>query len=368
MKHPFWFINSALLFLLFFVLGFFYFAGVAIPMREATESTPYTKIKKQQTLQINIHKIYENDLFDTYIKENPPIEAEAIAPLPEPPTPLPVTIPELPKPHFLEPLNITLKGIIAIRNDSSQNRAIIADSKTLQETIYKTGDLLEDAQLIRIFGNKVIFLRSNGQQEVLYVREQDAELDPAYIKIENWDLVAQKIAQNDWIISRKEFGDHVQSLAELIDLIGLTTAYKKGKSIGCRVGFITPKSLGEQLGLQTGDIILSINEITANTTENRLKIYKNVVAAQDDDTITIKLVRKNQEYIQNYKIKEFIKDPNKELFLQTEQQVVSLEKIQEEEKKKILKEQYKFAPTLEEIRAREKSNMLNKGKAPQPKK
>ena len=42
----------------------------------------------------------------------------------------------------------------------------------------KTGDVIEDAQLMRIFSNKVVLVRSNGQQEVLYLREKDAKTDP----------------------------------------------------------------------------------------------------------------------------------------------------------------------------------------------
>ena len=40
--------------------------------------------------------------------------------------------------------------------------------------------MFEDAQLIKIFNNKAIFLRANGQQEVLYLRPKDAQLDPTY--------------------------------------------------------------------------------------------------------------------------------------------------------------------------------------------
>ena len=37
---------------------------------------------------------------------------------------------------------------------------MIQDNKTMQEGTYKVGDLIQDAQLIRIFKNKIIFLTS----------------------------------------------------------------------------------------------------------------------------------------------------------------------------------------------------------------
>ncbi len=67
------------------------------------------------------------------------------------------------------------------------------DTRTNKESSYKVGDMIEDAQLIRIFSNKVILMRANGQQEVLYLREKDAKLDPTYASGENWEGI---ISQN----------------------------------------------------------------------------------------------------------------------------------------------------------------------------
>lgn len=60
---------------------------------------------------------------------------------------------------------------------------MIADNKTNQEGTFKVGDTVQDAQLIRIFSNKIILLRNNGQQEVLYLREQDAKLIPHLLRL-----------------------------------------------------------------------------------------------------------------------------------------------------------------------------------------
>jgi type II secretory pathway component PulC len=358
MKHPFWIINSSLFFLLLFVLGFVYFFRSPLPEREHIELAQTSKPITTEKLLINITKIYEQDLFDTYKKEEPVAEAsQLIEPLPEPPQPQTVSIPEQPEPQFLEPINVTLKGIMTVGSDSGKNRAIIEDNKTNQEAMYRVGDSIEDARLIRIFNNKIILLRTNGQQEVLYLREQDAKNDPAYAAIDKWDEVVKKTTDNDYLIDIKQFTHRIHNLGQIVDILSLTTAYEKGVSIGCRIGMLDEKSFGPQIGLQKGDIILSINNIPANNTENRLAIYQNIMSLANNDVITVTMLRNEAQQIMRYTLQteadtlENILTPQKH----------SEEELQEKNVSKLQKK-YSFAPTMKEIRTQEKERMLNKGK------
>src|SRR5260221_1608890 len=182
---------------------------------------------------------------------------------------------------------------------------MVQDNKTLQEGTYKVGDIIQDAQLIRIFKNKIIFLRLNGQQEVLYLREQDAKTDPAYSLSHEWNTVIKKTEPNNYLINPKTFVEHVKNLTECIDLLNATTAYQQGKSLGLRIGNITKSPFGNLIGLQNGDIITSINHIPAQTTEERLAIYKNVTSLKPGNTVTIKLIRKNREMEIIYTLEDF---------------------------------------------------------------
>jgi len=357
MKHPLWILNSLLLILALVVGGVIFFTQERLPMREEIEPEEYVRPVQEDTSKINTSKIYEYDLFDTYKQEIPIAqETSAVQPLPVPPAPQKVIVPQIPRPKFLEPLNISLKGIVAFVNDTTKNRAIIADNKTQKEKTYKVGDKIEDSRLIRIFNNKVMFLRSNGQQEVLYLREQDAKLDPSYAMISNWETISDQIKQNSYAINTQEFIKKVQSLGQFIDLLDISTAFKDGQNIGFRIGKIEQKSLGTQLGLETGDIIISINGIPATTTTNRFDIYKKIIASQENDVVTVVLKRNNQEETLEYTLQEFAPiitpalptpPPNSE--------------EKREKQLKALQEKYKFAPTLDQIKKKEKRNMMQQG-------
>lgn len=357
MRHPFWLLNSALLFLCALTASFVFFSQPTIPEKEDIEPMPYTKKATTATAAINISKIYENDLFDTYQPEITAEQPTSLPTIPPPPPQIPITVPQEPKPQFLDPLNISLKGVFAILNDDSKNRAIIADNKTNREAIYKVGDMIEDAQLVRIFSNKIILIRANGQQEVLYLREKDAKTDPIYAAMDNWKEVVQSIGTDNYIINIHEFTHRVQTLGQFIDLLDLTTVYKAGKSTGCRVGQLAPQSLGTALGLVKGDIILKVNDTLVTDTSSRFAIFKQVTSLKPHDAITVSLSRDGEEKIIHYTLADFI--PHEGVHaVKRETEKIMQEQLQH------LEEKEQLAPTLKDIIEQERKNMMEKGKRP----
>lgn len=360
MKHPFWIINLGLLSLVLAAFAFIFISSVKTPHREDIEPSQVLP-RKESRVAINIKKIYEDDLFGTYSKELPRVkQLDTTIPFPEPPAQQKIVIPAIIEPEFLDPLQVTLKGIIVVGSNDSKNRAMIQDNKTMQEGTYKVGDLIQDAQLIRIFKNKIIFLRLNGQQEVLYLREQDTKIDPTYSLSHEWETVVKKTGMNSYLINPKTFVEHVKNLTECIDLLSATTAYQQGKSLGLRIGNLTKSPFGNLIGLQNGDIITSINNIPAQTTEERLAIYKNVTSLKPGNTVTINLIRKNKNMEIIYTLEDFIsteKDQNR-----TDEKIET--SFSSRQKNENIKQQhYAFAPTIDKIKRDDHQRMINKGRS-----
>jgi type II secretion system protein C len=362
MKHPFWILNSAIASLLLCAFLFIIFSRQHIRSPFAIEPEISADRIKRDEIKINISKIYENDIFDTYQKKSEnPFEGAREIPLPPPPRPVTTKIPEVPKIEFLDPLNITLKGIVITNNDN-KNRAVIQDNDTKREAIYKIGNMIADAQLIRIFNNKVVFLRANGQQEVLYLREKDALLDPTYAALGNWSHITKHIDNYYHIVNPIAFAEHIQNVAQFIDALDITTAYQKGKSIGCRVGMVKKDSLGAALGFNTGDIILSIDNIPATDINNRFLIYKNIIAKKPNDTIVVKILRDMQPATLVYTLEEFsILDKLEEI---NPAQELEAEQSIKEKQLKALEQKQALAPAANDLKKRERQNMLSRGKMP----
>lgn len=359
MRHPFWIFNSILTSLVIAAFAFTFFFKQEVPERESIKPKKRAKDVTREVSKINISKIYEYDLFDTYRKEIlTPKEPTLATPLPEPPQPSPMEVPAQPKPQFLDPLQITLHGIMATSDDSN-NLAIILDNKTKREGVYKVGEKIEDAQLIRIFKNKVIFLRSNGQQEVFYLRAKDAQDDPTIAQISDWTNTVRKIAPNNYQIDPVAFVDRVSNLGKLIDLLDLTTSYKDGKGIGVRVGESDIDLFSQSLGLQAGDMIMDIAGIAVTSTKKRKEIYDHIISLREGDSFKVTLQRNGQLFTLNYTLKEFTESRKVE---KTPPPGMVSEFGLTEEQQKILEKKHTFAPTLQEIRKQERRNMLQHGK------
>lgn len=352
MKHPLWIVNSGLLVLMIIALSLLYLLHYQIPNAATIASHGGTVVRHEESVHIDIKKIYENDLFGTYHREEVPFFASTyIPPMPEPP--VPHETPEVVEvtPHFLDPLNISVKGIVVLNNSDTPNSAIIQNRSSGQDYHYSVGDMIEDARLVRIYPHKIVLLRTNGQQEILYINEDDARNDSSYIGIRDWDKVIEKIDDSTYTLDPKEFAKRITSLAEFIDVMGLVTAYKKGVSIGCRLGKSSDVSLREMLLLKTGDIIVAINGISTATTIDRLSIYNMLIALHEHDTISIDIVRKDVSFTLTIILQDRAKkrSENGEATSQVMQRAVST------------LDNKQFAPTLRELEKLERSNMMKLG-------
>jgi type II secretion system protein C len=354
-NHPIWIVNSALLGLVFLASLFVPFSRVRIPRAASIQPEELVpRIKKKQEFEINIKKIYENDLFGTYRKETP-VYQEPVYKLelpPAPPAQVPI-IPKKPEPAFVEPLDITLKGIIIVADNEEKSRIIIADNKTNRERTFKVGESIEDAQLIRIFNNKIILLRANGQQEVIYLRQQDAVRDPAYAMLDGWSDVIKPTGPRTFTINTTLFTSRIHNLAQFIELLSLSTAYKDGVSVGSRIGVIKDQSLGFSLGFQTGDIITRINGIDATTTEERLRIYHEILEQDADTPIQVEFTRRGIPSTNSYTL-QVEEEP---VLAPGTKPVISPEETQKK-KEELLKQKHRFAPSLQDLRAYEREQIL----------
>src|SRR3990167_5647352 len=258
MKQPFWILNSSLIAILLVCSLIIFFSDTTLGPKKSIEPSP-DKVHQKPATPINLQTIYKSELFGTF-------DSGQIAPtkiehkeskLPPPPQPVIVPIPAEPTDKFLEPMDIKLTGTITL-TDESKNRAIILDTRTKTQASYRVGDDVEDAQLIRIFRNKVIFLRSNGQQEIIFLDQEEALInDPT----PNWKQIIDKLSETTYLVDPNKFIEKISNISELIHQLNLSGALKDGKSIGVKVGAGLKDGLAPALGLDSGDIITEVNGI-----------------------------------------------------------------------------------------------------------
>ncbi len=365
MKQPLWAINSSLL--IFTVLGQLAYLFLHIPIARRASLEP-TKISVTDTKIgpiVDIVKIYGvNDLFETYIPEIAPskiIEPD-IPVMPQVPNIIPLTIPiEAPK-VFIPPLPVTLKGVMYMHDNPTKSVAIVQFQNSKEELNYHVGQLINDAQILKIYPNRIIVVRSNGQKETLYLREDDAE--KSFFKENSKEILSLIVPNGPGVykIFVKPFIAYVKNLGEFIDLLELTTVYQKGKSIGCRVGKADKDSLGGKLGFVYDDIIQKIDNLPITDIASRVLAFDHVMTKKINDQITVQVQRAEQTIILKY---ELVEQSDHQLETSTTSKVKTNAPVDpqvmyniEEERKKILAQKVKFAPTAHQLEIEERKKIL----------
>lgn len=294
MKQIMWILNSSLLALLCMSQFFLYMMQRSVPRRTSLALGVVEVVQEKATTSVDIQSIYEQDLFDTYERPVIPFEKiidEVVAPLPQPPK---IIVPEVPlerAPTFFAPLDVVLKGVIFVKDDPVKCIAIIQSKKTKEEQNYLVGDLIEDAQIIKILSNRIIIIRSNGQQETLYLREEDAIADFNIQAKSTPSAIVESIAHDKYKINIDEFVKQVHNLGEFINLFDITTVYKQGKNFGCRIGKIDKDSLATAMGFLTDDIIVKVDDCFVDDLNHRLMLYDRMMHKRVGDTIEVSFYR-----------------------------------------------------------------------------
>lgn len=299
-KNPLWIVNSALIILLIGGTLVLHIMRRDIPLRRSITALIPDSTQKKDISRITSSTIIDADLFNTVLKRaSPPEAVDLIRPIPRPPSPAPVIVAEMPKPDFLSPLEVTVRGILYAGSDSD-NRAIIMNNKTKVESLYKIGDRVEDADIIKISRNKVIFVRVNGQQETLFISQREARKDPGFVTDGSWNGIIAQASESMFLVDPKRLVERIPTLAQFIDTLDITTAFARGSIIGCRIGRLAPQSLGRALGLLPGDIITEINGIAPTTTAHRVEIYTAVRSFKRGDSLNVIIIRGSETLTRTY--------------------------------------------------------------------
>ncbi|MBU1007933.1 hypothetical protein KKA53_02550 [Candidatus Dependentiae bacterium] len=360
MKQQLWMVNSSLLAILIVTL----LLGVALQQSPPAFQKKRIHIEerpiKTELPPESIENIYKYDLFETYAKkEFVPSLKSLVTPIPQPKT---VTIPvpqEPQRPSFIPPLNITVQGVVFSPSEEKSITMII--DETRKETMHHVGDIIKDAQIIKIGKTSITLLRANGQHETISLRKQ--EVPETHDLDKKWNSVVKKVKDDTFEIDIKQFPKQIPSLGTLTEMLSMLTAYNAGKPIGIKLASLAPDGIGELLGLKQNDIITAIDDIQTANIKNRITAYDSIIKKQTGDSITINLKRGQQALNLNYKLteikpiekKEFVpnakpSDPHKK-----EAVVFKLSKLQQREQERrefAKKHSQRQNQAIEEIRKR----------------
>ena len=147
-------------------------------------------------------------------------------------------------------LNLTLQGVLH-SDDPDQAKAIIVSVDKKGET-YRRGQTIQGAVLQEIFPDRVI-LQRNGNQETLKLKKETTSSDIS-------SPVSSTVSQPP--INLKDYRQQIiDKPANLSKVVRIKPSETNGKLVGYELNTGNDPQIFKQLGFQSGDIAIKINDI-----------------------------------------------------------------------------------------------------------
>jgi len=201
-----------------------------------------------------------------------------------------------------------LNGVIVLPD----NRSIAMIRKMGERTgsIYRKGDTLESAKIVKIEKDKVLL--DDGVRIValpMYYRYTiNRNVSPRTGRVET-RASGQGTVENlprgreiKKVLSRSEVETEVfQNVNQILSKIAISPYMVDGKMEGLRLMRVPRDNIVYQLGGRSGDIIRRVNGHEVNQVDQMYKLWENI---KDDSFITVDLERNNQIYTYSFEIRE----------------------------------------------------------------
>jgi general secretion pathway protein C len=205
-------------------------------------------------------------------------------------------------------LNCTLIGTIL--NDEGESWAIIQDNQTNRQDRYTVGSTVSGAKVVMILRNKVV-LNIDGRDELLVMGiEKIRTSSPEAEKADTTSIPRREPARSargplkseglNYTISRDLIQQSVNNMAQLMSAVRMTPYLKDGNPEGFRLTQIKDDSLFKAMGLQNGDILMSINGQSILAAGDMVKAYS---AIKYSNSFTVGIMRNNRSTTLNYRVR-----------------------------------------------------------------
>jgi general secretion pathway protein C len=192
-------------------------------------------------------------------------------------------------------LNLKLWGTVTGFKD--QTYAVIEESKTRKQNLYREGDTIQNATVKLVLREKVV-LNVDGKDEVLEIEK--VKTRATYTPPVQGDQRARKIRPQRITLRRAQIENALEDVNKLLTQVNIRPHFTDGKPDGLLLTRIKPRSIFLRMGLRNGDVITGVNQSPLQSVDDALKFYESLRSA---DNVTLELKRRGRSRTIDYKIK-----------------------------------------------------------------
>lgn len=218
---------------------------------------------------------------------------------------------------------IDIVGIVYFSEGGSF--VIVKSKKANEEIVLKEGEVIENAQVLRIEESAVVFLY-DGKEERFSLKQEGSDgmfvsvTPEVSIKVDENTIddlkqtggtVAQIVNPSSTTIPEftdpvfvelKKALDEIKNDKELFKKVNVTPKLNAGKIDGFEVNNLPPDSLPYKYGLRDGDIIRRVNGIFIDSISKGFAVANQIIK-EGTEIVTVEVIRNNSPLVLTFKVK-----------------------------------------------------------------
>jgi general secretion pathway protein C len=198
-------------------------------------------------------------------------------------------------------LKLKLWGTVTGRG--RQAYAVIEDTKTRKQNLYRAGDTIQNATVKLILRQKVV-LNVDDRDEVLGMEEIGATSERGESRaVARSDSSPPKLPVSSYprqlTLQSDQIESALENLDQLMDQAQIRPHIEEGRPSGISITGIKPNTVFRKMRLRNGDIITGVNGTPIETVEDAMKIFSDVKSASE---LQVEIKRRGQKRVLNYKV------------------------------------------------------------------
>jgi general secretion pathway protein C len=199
----------------------------------------------------------------------------------------------------IKPTELNLKLWGTVTGPDAFAFAVIEETTSRTQSLYRTGDTIQNATVKLILREKVV-LTVNGSDEILEIEQLDGEKKPGISAVLPGGMGQSPLQSQRITLRRAQIQSAMENVSDLMSQVKIRPYFENGQPKGLAVSSLTPRSIFRQMGIRNGDIITGIDGNPIQTVDDALKFYENLTSASN---VSVQLNRRGSEKSIEYNIK-----------------------------------------------------------------
>ena len=195
-------------------------------------------------------------------------------------------------------LKLKLWGTVSRQNGAAY--AVIEDTKTREQNLYRTGDSIQNATVKMILREKVV-LTVNDSDEILTMEDIAANKKTA--RSSRSTMPGSRLPVSSYArkitLNRENIESALENIGDLMDQATIRPHIEDGRPAGISITGIRPNAIFRKMRLRNGDVITGVNGRPIETVDDAVSVFEDLTTSPE---IKVDIKRRGRNQTLDYRI------------------------------------------------------------------